>query len=246
MYDRFAEVYDRLMDDFDYPAWAQYYLRLLERVGCRPQTLCECGCGTGSMTLEFARRGIRTTGVDLSGEMLAQAQKKARKAGLMIPFVQQDMTRLTLPRRVDAILACCDGVNYLTDPEQVRAFFRAARDWLKPHGALAFDVSTERKLLETMGDAFFGEDRDEVTYLWQNRREGRLVHLELTFFVRREDGLYERFDESQTQRAHGLEELTQALRECGFEEIAVFGDQTFDPPAPGDLRAHFVARRGGE
>ena len=92
--------------------------------------MCECGCGTGSMTLEFARRGLKITGLDLSGEMLAEAQKKARAAGLMVPFVQEDMTALTLPRRVDAIVACCDGVNYLTDRDQVKAFFRAARQWL--------------------------------------------------------------------------------------------------------------------
>lgn len=242
MYNRFAEVYDRLMDDFDYPAWADYYLRLLKSAGCTPKTMCECGCGTGSMTLEFARRGLKITGVDLSGEMLAEAQKKARAAGLMVPFVQQDMTALTLPRRVDAIVACCDGVNYLTDMTQVKAFFRAARQWLKPGGALAFDVSTARKLLEQMGDAFFGEDRDEVTYLWQNRREGRLVHMELTFFLRREDGLYERFDEEQAQRAHTIAELTDALAECGFSQASVFGGQTFDAPAAGDLRVHFVAR----
>ena len=242
MYNRFAEVYDRLMDDFNYPAWADYYLRLIKRVGCVPRTMCECGCGTGSMTLEFARRGLKITGVDLSGEMLAEAQKKARAAGLMIPFAQQDMTTLILPRRVDAIVACCDGVNYLTDMDRVKAFFRAARQWLKPGGALAFDVSTGRKLLEQMGDAFFGEDRDEVTYLWQNRREGSLVRMELTFFLRREDGLYERFDEAQTQRAHTIQELTDALAECGFSQASVFGEQTFDPPAAGDLRVHFVAR----
>ena len=51
MYNRFAEVYDRLMDDFDYPAWAEYYLGLLKKAGCTPKTMCECGCGTGSMTL---------------------------------------------------------------------------------------------------------------------------------------------------------------------------------------------------
>ena len=242
MYNRFAEVYDRLMDDFDYPAWAEYYLRLLKRAGCAPKTMCECGCGTGSMTLEFARRGLKITGVDLSGEKLAEAQKKARAAGLMVPFVQEDMTALTLPRRVDAIVACCDGVNYLTDMRQVKAFFRAARQWLRPGGALAFDVSTGRKLLERMGDAFFGEDRDEVTYLWQNRREGRLVRMELTFFLRREDGLYERFDEAQTQRAHTIQELTGALAECGFSQASVFGEQTFAPPAADDLRVHFVAR----
>ena len=29
MYQEFAAVYDRFMDDFDYPAWADYYLSLI-------------------------------------------------------------------------------------------------------------------------------------------------------------------------------------------------------------------------
>ena len=33
MYEDFAAVYDALMDDFDYPAWANYYLRLLAMAG---------------------------------------------------------------------------------------------------------------------------------------------------------------------------------------------------------------------
>ena len=78
-YGAFAEVYDLLMDDFDYPAWAQYYLKLLETAGVRPKTMAECACGTGSMTIPFAEAGIRVTGVDLSGEMLEIAAEKARR-----------------------------------------------------------------------------------------------------------------------------------------------------------------------
>ena len=58
-YGAFAEIYDQLMDDFDYPAWADYYLALLARYGVKPKSMLECGCGTGSMSVEFAKRRIR-------------------------------------------------------------------------------------------------------------------------------------------------------------------------------------------
>ena len=103
-YGAFAEVYDLLMDDFDYPAWAQYYLKLLETAGVRPKTMAECACGTGSMTIPFAEAGIRVTGVDLSGEMLEIAAEKARRAGVRPMFVCQDMAKLTLPRPADALV----------------------------------------------------------------------------------------------------------------------------------------------
>ena len=52
-YGAFAEIYDVLMDDFDYPAWADYYLTLLERAGVKPSTMCDCACGTGSLSYSY-------------------------------------------------------------------------------------------------------------------------------------------------------------------------------------------------
>ena len=79
MYEAFAAVYDRLMDDFDYPKWADYYLRLLARNGKTPGTICECACGTGSMTVEFAARGLRVTASDLSGAVRLSINPRTAK-----------------------------------------------------------------------------------------------------------------------------------------------------------------------
>lgn len=242
-YSGFAGIYDLLMDDFDYPAWADYYLRLLERCGVTPGELCDCACGTGSLTLEFAAKGVRVTGSDISGEMLDVAQEKARKRGLPIRFVRMDMTQLTLAHPVDAVVCGCDGVNYLTSDRRVRAFFEAAHRSLRPGGVLAFDVSSAYKLKEVLGDAFFGEERDEAAYLWQNTLDGDVVTMDLTFFIRRADGLYERVTETHRQKAHTAENLTKILNETGFKNVQIYGDQTFDAPKKDEMRLHFSAIR---
>ena len=244
MYEEFAAVYDALMDDFNYPAWASYYLRLLAAAGCVPRTAFECGCGTGSMSIPLARTGLRLTASDLSDDMLRLAQQKARKSGVMIPFVHMDMRQLAVPRPVDAVLACCDAVNYLTSPADAAAFFAAAHRALKPGGVLAFDVSSEAKLT-AMKDAFYGEERDKVAYLWQNRMDeaSRVITMDLTFFVETEGGLYRRFQEEHRQRAHAEEELRRWLTDAGFTDIRVYGDGTMQPPAPQEQRLHFTAKR---
>ena len=242
-YRGFAAVYDLLMDDFDYPAWAAYYLALLKRAGIEPRTLCDCACGTGSLSVEFARGGLRVTGVDVAPEMLEAAAEKARKRGAQVQFVCQDMTKLRLPRPVDAIVCGCDGVNYLTGDAQLRAFFRAAHDALRPGGALAFDISSPYKLRHVLGDNFFFEERDEAAYLWQNSLEGDIVTMDLTFFLRESDGRYRRVAETHRQRAHEPEGLVHILSECGFEGIEIFGDKSFAAPEPEEKRVHLLAVR---
>ena len=242
-YNGFAKVYDQLMDDFDYPAWAAYCLELLDEAGVQPGEICDCACGTGNMTLEFARQGVRVIGADISREMLELAAQKARQSGVRAQFVCQDMCALTLPHPSDAIVCACDGVNYLTGDGRVRAFFAAARRALRPGGALVFDISTPYKLRQVMGDSFFGEERDEVAYLWQNLREGDVLVMDLTFFIREEDGRYRRVVEKHRQRAHEPQNLARLLEESGFTDVRIYGDRTFDAPGPEEMRVHICARR---
>lgn len=245
-YGEFAGVYDRLMDDFDYPNWAEYYLKLLAETGVKPRRICDCACGTGSMSVEFAKSGANVIGVDISGDMLRIAAAKARRSAQKIVFVEQDMTRLALPRPVDAVICACDGVNYLAEDGALNAFFEAAFAAIKPGGCLAFDISSRYKLETIIGDGFFGEERDDVAYLWSNKcdRDKHIVDMDLTFFIRTDDGLYRRFTEFHRQRAHSQSEITDALAEAGFTDIRVYGDRTMQAPADDEKRLHFTAIRG--
>ncbi len=245
MYTHFAEVYDQLMDA-DYDRWADLYRELLAGYGIdRGSRVCECACGTGGLTIPLQKRGYQMTGVDLSQEMLWQAAQKARKLGLGIPFVQQDMRKLHLHRQMDAVLATCDGVNYLLEDADAAAFFTAAWEALRPGGALLFDVSTPWKLENTLGQQIICEDREDVTYMWQNRyHEGtRRVDMHLCIFVKQKDGSYRRIDEEQTQRAHTVEGLTTLLRGVGFTNIMVFGNSRLEAPRPEEQRWHFAAMK---
>lgn len=244
-YQAFAGLYDALMDDVDYDAWAGYYLALIGRMGVTPRTLCDCACGTGAMSVRFARQGIRVTGVDLSVDMLELARQKALQYGVQAMFVCQDMCALALPRPVDALVCACDGVNYLLDDSRVAAFFERAHAAIKPGGALAFDISSPYKIESVLGNSFFGEERDEIAYLWSNAYDAasRIVTMDLTFFVREDDGRYRRFTEVHRQRAHDPERLAALLCEAGFGAIQIFGDRTFEPPAPQEQRVHIAALR---
>ena len=236
MYTDFSRVYDALMQDVDYGAWAAHYGALMKLGGAPEKArVAECACGSGSITLPLRRAGYAMTGLDLSEDMLEKAMEKARRAGLSIPFVCQDMTRLQLPRRADCILATCDGVNYLAQPGQPQAFFQAAYQNLKPGGLLIFDVSTPEKLKYTLGSNTLFSDEEEIAYIWQNSwdEEKQTVEMLLSIFEKEADGRYVRLEEQQLQRAHSRQELTDWLAQAGFSEIAFYGGFRMDDPSPG-------------
>ena len=246
MYTDFASIYDRLMKDVPYDEWARYYAGLLQQNGVSAGArVIECACGTGSLTIPLARLGYRMTGADLSQDMLNIAQQKARAGGCAIPFIQMDMRRLAAGRPVDAVLATCDGVNYLADAD-LPAFFRAAHRALRSGGVLVFDLSTPHKLSETLGNHDFTFGEDDLFYAWQGHYapKSRALDIHLDIFVRQPDGLYRRIEEDQRQHAHSLQTLLGPLQAAGFESINVYGDRTHEPPAEDALRWHLAAHKG--
>lgn len=245
MYQDFAEVYDELMDNVDYEKWADYYVRLLSIYGVRDGKICECACGTGSLTLPLYRAGFQMTGVDLSREMLWQAAQKARKQGIAIPFIQQDMKALNLHRPMDAVLATCDGVNYLITDEDMKSFLRAAFRSIRPGGALIFDVSTPHRLVDQLCSGLICEDRENVTYIWQSRwnEKSGMVTMDLCFFVKEKDGRYRRIEEHQKQRVWRAQELKTLLLQAGFRGVCVYGNGTLNPGRDSDERWHIAATR---
>lgn len=93
-----------------------------------------------------------------------------------------------------------------------------------------FDVNTEYKHRQVLGNETFVYDTDEVYCVWQNTLEdGLLVTIDLDFFVYDEDNdCYYRESESFAERAYSHDFLCTLLAENGFELVTVYGDDSFD------------------
>ena len=60
-YQTLAASYDRLTNDVDYEAVVDFYFAILEREKLKPRTAVDLACGTGSVALALAHRGLRVT-----------------------------------------------------------------------------------------------------------------------------------------------------------------------------------------
>jgi len=244
-YGDLSQIYDRFTDDFNHDDWAKWYGALIESVKPGAKSMLDAGCGTGPLSVRFAKKGMKVTGIDLSEDMLRVASDKARKWGVQVRFACQDMRRMEIPSRVDSVISACDGVNYLLTLEDVKAFFESAFKALKSSSPFAFDISNEEKL-KTMGETYlYGEDREDSAYLWTNEYDEntRIINMNITFFVQEEDGRFSRFIENHTQRAHRVSEITNLLKEVGFIDIQVFGGDAGESEGPGGKRVYFLCKK---
>ena len=127
-YEALAASYDELTEDVEYEKRADFVEKLFLRAKRPVRSLLDLACGTGTMTVLFARRGYTVTGVDYSPEMLAQAQQKLAAINSPPLLLCQSMPQLRLLDSVDAAICCLDSINYLTRPRDVQRTFNRLHD----------------------------------------------------------------------------------------------------------------------
>lgn len=238
-YAKFAHVYDALMKDVPYEQWIGF---ILEKTAVpKGAEAFDAACGTGSALLELLKRGLKGTAMDISEDMLQIASERIQSAGKRARLVQGNIAHFSLHRPVSLITCVCDGVNYLINPQEAQSFFNCAYRFLKEGGALAFDVSGRYKLEKILPGNLYYEDDEDITYFWQSSYKDKLCSMELTFFVKQPNGLYERFDEIHTQRAYSLSEIKGMLEKSGFTRIESWDGYNNQPANENSGRMLFIA-----
>ena len=243
-YEFLAGCYDQLTTDVGYERWADYLEKQFARCGRPVHTVLDLACGTGSLTRALALRGYEMIGVDRSADMLAQAAEKCGDLPQPPLFLCQSMEKLDLYGTVDACVCCLDSVNYVTRPELLARAFGRVRLFLEPGGLFVFDVNTPEKLRAMDGQVFLDETED--TYcVWRGeyapRRRVCTYYMDL--FRRDGQGLWRRGEEIHREYAYTPQELREMLEGAGFVRIRTFGDRKLRPPAEGEERIFFTARK---
>ena len=243
-YETLALSYDSLTKDIPYEQMLAYMEALLQRHGVRPETVLDLACGTGSMSVLLAKRGYQVLAADLSEDMLAMAWEKAAEMEENRPyFICQPMERLRLPYPVDLVVCCLDSLNYVTDPALCRQAMKRVWENLTPGGALIFDINSPEKLRGLDGQVFLDENEDAYC-VWRAEfdREENICYYGMDLF-QRQGSLWARSFEEHREYAYSVAQLTEYLKEAGFGIVEVYGDRSFEAPAPDEQRIYFYAQK---
>jgi len=218
-YKEFANIYDELINsDIDYKTWASNILCICKEYNLDMESYLDLACGTGNLTIEIAREFKHIWAVDLSNDMLAQAEKKMREALTKAKYVCQDICQLNLNNKFNLITCCLDSSNYILKEENFKKYLLGAYNSLKDDGLFIFDINSYYKLTNVLGNNTYNYDGEDVVYIWENYLENDIVEMSLTFFVK-EGQVYRRFDELHSERAYKEEYVESLIKEIGFEII---------------------------
>jgi len=235
-YTNFAAVYDELMDDIPYDDWAAFTMQVLRGSGVPDgSAIAEIGCGTGAFTMRLARAGYDMTAVDLSSDMLSVAYNKAADEGLSVQFVCQDMRELDLPGRYPAIVSFCDCLNYILDETELYNVFSRVFGFLEEGGCFFFDFNTRYKYETVMKDEVIAENREDVSFIWENccDRDEHINEYDVTFFVRDSESgdpdVFRRFEEIHLQKGYEWEDIRKMLERAGLSPVRTFDEYTGAP-----------------
>ena len=196
-YTEFAKVYDLFMDNIPYEEWGAYLKRLLHENGVDDGLVLELGCGTGTMTEILAEAGYDMIGVDQSEEMLEEAARKREESGHEILYLCQDMREFELYGTVRAIVCVCDSMNYILEEEEVLGILTsAARNYLDYGGLFIFDLNTEYKYKEILGEQTIAENREESSFIWENYydEDSHINEYNLTLFIKEHGDHYRKYE----------------------------------------------------
>ena len=239
----FAEVYDKFMDNVPYDEWTAYLTGLLKEYGVKGGLVAELGCGTGNVTGRLKAAGYDMIGIDNSPEMLQIAAEKDSD----ILYLCQDMREFELYGTVSAFVCICDGMNYILEKADLVKVFKLVNNYLDTNGIFIFDMNTIYKYEHILGENVIAENRENMSFIWENYydNEERINEYNLTVYLEDDEdekGRFLRFDEIHYQKGYTIEEIKKALEEAGMEFVAVYDAFSKGAPKVNSERLYFIAR----
>jgi len=91
----------------------------------------EIGCGEGELSMRLSQAGWQIRGCDIAPEAVAEARRRAMRAGLDIPFAVKDIFDDPTSLEPANLVVCCEVLEHLDDPDAaVRILSQLSRQYV--------------------------------------------------------------------------------------------------------------------
>ena len=248
IFGQYAQYYDLLYQDKDYPAEARYIRDLIKKYAPDAETIADLGCGTGRHAELLKDLGYKVHGIDRSKRMLDNAVERCQgKAGLS--FQRGSLQDFALAVPADVITALFHVMSYQTTDEEFRSALMNIHRNLRSGGIFLFDCWYGSAVLwqkpelriKRMENETLMITRIAEPILCENRN---IVDVNYTIFIQdKNTGIIKELSERHTMRYFFLSEMESLLKENNLELIDSFEFMSGRPLSKDTWGSCFVVQR---
>jgi glycine/sarcosine N-methyltransferase len=222
------DTYRDLADRYDWmkrenPAREAFFRELFATYGVK--TVLDCACGTGWDLVLFHSLGCDVQGSDLSGAMLAQAERRLSESNLQIPLRQADFRHLPdhYLTKFDAVVCLSNSINELLVEKDTLQALLSMIAVLRDGGILVLDQGqSDASMQDPPRFAPIVNERD-FSRLFVMDYAQDVMHVHIFDFLHTEHARDFRHT-SVRIRIRLQDDWERILRQAGFTATAYFGD----------------------
>lgn len=136
---KYSDYYNLLYEDKNYIKESEYVHGLIKQYSPMAKSILSIGCGTGRHDIEFAKLDYHVTGIDISEEMIAIANKNNNNK-TNLHFLQGDISTIKINKKFDVAVSLFHVMSYLTDNDSLIKAFKNISQHLEKGGTFIFDI----------------------------------------------------------------------------------------------------------
>ncbi|MCK4386006.1 MAG: class I SAM-dependent methyltransferase [candidate division Zixibacteria bacterium] len=197
-------------------------------------------CGYGRHSIEFAQRGFKVTGYDLSDFFIEKAKKDSAEMGLKIEFVKGDMRKLPFDDQFDAVVNIFTSFGFFDKESDDLKVTKGVSRALKKGGLFLLDLKNREYLIRNFQRRRWTQKEDFI-WLEDNFFDLFTSRWETTRTLFFENG--RKKEHSFSLRMYTFTEILGLLKKSGFILESIYGDFDFREYSLDSPRMILVSRK---
>ena len=213
-------IYDRLMEDVDYPGWCQYILDLAEEFGFETSGIYDLSCGTGTFLHLFP--AAEKFGIDISSSMI----KEAKALYPEIEFHIGNM--LQAPARdVDLYVNINDAMNYVSGLDPILQHLKYMDRILNKGQTYIFDFALPGIMINYFDDTSYEDTNNAgISFKRHNRYDRKNRRAITDLYIYHPDG--RSYHEQHIQHIYDFQEIQKLSVELPSRTFIFLEEFTFE------------------
>ena len=242
-YKEFSYYYDYFNYTADYDLVADKIHSWASAEKLDGKIACDLGCGTGELAMRLSDKGWDVIAVDCSEEMLDVFMDKRAELGYYnILILNQDITKLDMYGTVDLFTCTFDTVNHLDGVDSVQKLFDKVSLFMHPDGVFIFDMNTEYKHRNILGNNTFNFDEEEADCIWQNTLDESKMRTRVSINIKdKQSG--EEYSEAFYECFYSMEEIEKMLKNAGLTICRLADGETYGEITEESQRYLFMVKK---